>query len=110
MSLRRTERADGSHGGATRIRDMAALSLRPTLTEVSKVLTPCHAATPLRWELRHPGARVASSSWLGRSEFARHKTTLRRFCSLNVTRPEFAAPTAGLAHGRYTCCTLRPAP
>ncbi|MBO4721648.1 MAG: hypothetical protein J5629_01815 [Muribaculaceae bacterium] len=21
-----------------------------------------------------------------------------------MTRPEFAAPTAGLAHGRYTCC------
>ena len=59
MSLRLTEHADGSHGGATRIRDMAALSLRPTLTEVSKVLTPCHVATPLRWELRHPGARVA---------------------------------------------------
>ena len=59
MCLRLTERADGSHGGATRIRDMAALSLRPTLTEVSKVLTPCHVATPLRWELRHPGARVA---------------------------------------------------
>ena len=45
MCQRLTERADGSHGRATRIRDMAALSLRPTLTEVLKVLTPCHGAT-----------------------------------------------------------------
>ena len=45
MCQRLTERADGCHGRATRIRDMAALSLRPTLTEVLKVLTPCHGAT-----------------------------------------------------------------
>lgn len=59
MCLRLTECADGSHGRATRIRDLAALTLRPTLTEVLKVLTPCHVATPLRWELRHTGARAA---------------------------------------------------
>ncbi len=29
--------------------------------------------SPLRCEMRHPGARVALSSWLGRSEFARQR-------------------------------------
>ena len=29
--------------------------------------------SPLRSELHHPGARVALSSWLGRSEFARQR-------------------------------------
>ena len=59
MCLRLMECAEESHGRATRIRDMAALTLRPTLTEALKVLTPCHGATPLRWELRHTGARAA---------------------------------------------------
>ena len=35
------------------------------------------------------------------------KTTLRRLRSLDVTRPESPASTAGLAHGRFTCSTLR---
>ena len=40
---------------------------------VSRVLLPFHDATPLRWELRHTGARVACPSWRGRSEFARQR-------------------------------------
>ena len=87
---------------------MAALSLRPTLTEVLKVLTPCHGATlhcvpsctiqgTCRSLLMAGTLRVRTAE----------KTTLRRLRSLNVTRPESPASTAGLAHGRYACCTLR---
>ena len=83
---------------------MAALTLRPTLTEVSRVLTPCHGATlhcvpsctiqgTCRSLLMAGTLRVRTAE----------KTTLRRLRSLNVTRPESPASTAGLAHGRYTC-------
>ena len=73
MCLRLTVCDDGSHGRATRIRDMAALTLRPTLTEVSRVLTLAMAQLSTAFRVAPSRARVALSPWLGRSEFARQR-------------------------------------